>query len=66
MAADVTTKEIEDFRAGMMAERKVATVNHHLKFLKASTTARSAKGGSPLIRSRRCASSARTTLATDV
>ena len=35
MALDVTTKEIEDFRAKMMTERTVATVNHHLKFLKA-------------------------------
>ena len=35
MAADITTKEIEDFRAAMGAERTVATVNHYLKFLKA-------------------------------
>ena len=36
MAADVTTKEVEDFRAAMMAEKKVATVNQHLKFLSAA------------------------------
>jgi integrase len=36
MASDITTKEIEDFRADMMVERKIATVNLYLKFLKAA------------------------------
>ena len=37
MAIDVMTKEVEDFRAQLLAEgRKVATVNQHLKFLKAA------------------------------
>ena len=32
----ITTKEIEDFRATIGAERTAATVNHYLKFLKAA------------------------------
>jgi integrase len=36
MASDITTKELEDFRADMIVERKIATVNLYLKFLKAA------------------------------
>src|SRR5262245_41915435 len=37
MAIDVTTKEVEDLRATLLAEgKKVATVNQHLTFLKAA------------------------------
>jgi integrase len=35
LAADVRAREIEDFKATFAEKRTVATVNHHLKFLKA-------------------------------
>ncbi len=35
MAADISSKEIEDFKAAFAEGRTVATVNHYLKFLKA-------------------------------
>lgn len=35
LAADIPSKEIEDFKAAFVEGRTVATVNHYLKFLKA-------------------------------
>jgi integrase len=35
LATDITSKDVEDFKANLVKDRKVATVNHYLKFLKA-------------------------------
>lgn len=35
LATDITSKDVEDFKANLAENRKVATVNHYLKFLKA-------------------------------
>ena len=35
LASDVTSKEVEDFKASFVERRSVATVNHYLKLLKA-------------------------------
>jgi integrase len=35
LAADIASKEVEDFKASFAKDRTVATVNHYLKFLKA-------------------------------
>src|SRR6266508_1638892 len=35
LASDVTSKDVEAFKAALAQERSVATVNHHLRLLKA-------------------------------
>jgi len=61
LASDVTSKDVETFKASLAEKRSVATVNHHLRLLKAIYNRAIRQGTLASTRSALCPSTANTT-----